>query len=58
MLIRGRVNFNVNKEQGGPVVAVQNTKIMAERRGFDPSSVHQFMVRIGEEAGRLSTAEL
>ena len=44
--------------QGGPVVTVQSTKIGAERRGFDPSSVRQFLVRIGEEAGRLSTAEL
>jgi hypothetical protein len=40
------------------VVKVQSTKIGAERRGFDPSSVRQFLVRIGEEAGQLSTAEL
>jgi hypothetical protein len=44
--------------QGGPVVTVQSTKIGAKRRGFDPSSVCLFLVRKGEEAGRLSTAEL
>jgi hypothetical protein len=39
------------------VVKVQSTKIGAERRGFDPSSERQFLVRIGKEAGRLSTDE-
>jgi hypothetical protein len=47
-----------NLTQGGPVVKVQSTKIRAERRGSEPSSVRQFLVRIGEEAGRLSTAVL
>jgi hypothetical protein len=44
--------------QGGPVVKVQSTKIEAERCGFDPSSVHQFLVRIGKEAGPLSNAKI
>ena len=39
------------------MVTVQSTKIGAERRGYDPSFVLQFLVRFGEKAGRLSTAE-
>jgi hypothetical protein len=39
------------------VVTVQSARIGAERRGFNPSSVRQFLVRIGEETGRLSTAD-
>jgi hypothetical protein len=37
---------------------VQSAKIGAERRGSGPSSVQQFLVRIGKKAGWLSTAEL
>jgi hypothetical protein len=44
--------------QGGPVVTVQSIRIGAERRGFNPGSVRQFLVRIGEEAGRISKAKL
>jgi hypothetical protein len=44
-------------EQGGPVVTVQSIRIGVERFGFVPSSMHQFLVRIGKEARRLSTAE-
>jgi hypothetical protein len=36
---------------------VPSTKIGAEKCGFDPRSVRQFLVRIGEEVGRLSTAD-
>jgi hypothetical protein len=39
------------------VVTVQNNKIGAERLGFNPSSVCQFLFRIGEEAKWLSIAE-
>jgi hypothetical protein len=43
-----------------PVVKVQrqSTRIGAERCGFNPSSVRQFLVRIGKEARQLSMAEL
>jgi hypothetical protein len=44
--------------QGGLVVAVQSTRIEAERCGFEHSSGRNFLVRIGKEARRLGTAKL